>query len=328
MLKKSADSNYKLELTCNDSGTFHDKKIYIYTDHLLERLAEYQNIVIDHICKATGTQKPVTSLVKGNIYLTTTTSAEFLSSIQIPMVQNLIANGFSRVRVNRMTKNTRTGYRFVHITYLDYGIEDMIRYQEDVNDVTFTSYSNYKFYPIYRQLLLWPTFLFECRLDKNKLVNKLHSLALKENSFLDPDYINTKINDIGSALNRIPLRVELLTPLGRQPEEPPFVVDLYNKTTNQNIIDIIFDNALKSISNFMFECIIVHVNTVDDFYIQKQDAYTKDTLNALQARIQDKVAKGELKPVEHVELNKLCVAFFHDDQQFYRYSNSKHNKNI
>jgi len=103
-----------------------------------------------------------------------------------------------------------------------------------------------------------------------------------------------------------------LTPANR------FVVDIYDKASGQNIIDMIIADALADISHHRFPSVVTQVYRYSDFYIQKIDPVSAKLLENLQFDIQEMLVGSRLKPVVRPELNKLCVALFIEDGQYYR----------
>lgn len=68
----------------------------------------------------------------------------------------------------------------------------------------------------------------------------------------------------------------------------------------------------------MFRCVISHVFLYTDFYVQTVNPVIDELLTNLQYIIQEKIGTNILQPMTHPELNRLCVAYFNDDQQYYR----------
>ena len=250
---------------------------------------------------------------ENELYLSRTTSESFLNSIVNSRVRKMIKSYYSRVRVNHVKAD------YVEIFYCDYGLEDRIKLV--AADATMSAYAGYKFLKMPHHLLLWPVFVYKCKLDNAQLHARLNKYALDENSFLDSNYVNEKLSSMNELLSEKSLRVSLLNEKALDATRESLVVDLKLAETNKSLIDAILDSALSEIGKKVFECVIVHINSVDDFYIQKEDEWTIARIDSLQEKIQQKVGNKELKQLERVEMNKLCVAHYDEDDQFYRFEN-------
>lgn len=163
-----------------------------------------------------------------------------------------------------------------------------------------------------------PVNLYECRLNRLDLARKL-SLACKQNDFIDSIYLNDSFDSMHQILCSHRLQVDFSQSfLSPETNTYFYTVDLIEKSSNSNLIDLIISYSFKNIENYLFPCIISHINSVDDFYIQKEDPNNQDLLNKLQETIQEKVTGNKLPKLRSVETNKLCVSFYEEDSQFYR----------
>lgn len=95
-----------------------------------------------------------------------------------------------------------------------------------------------------------------------------------------------------------------------------YTIDIFNSSGSENLIDTIIRKSLLRVPNHTFQCVISHVYLYNDFYVQKEDSFTAELLNNLQRSIQENVSK--MKNIQNLELNKMCIALFEDDEQYYR----------
>jgi hypothetical protein len=312
--------------TSSSHDFFGNEKLYLYSERTLDELAQF-NKLFDGASKNLEHQLKVTSLRKNEVYLSRTRCRTFLDTISNERVREIVRKSWLRVRVKDISANPTTGKQQYEIIYCDLGIETSLSCKESIGASGATDLiydTNFKFVSVPPKLLLWPTFVFECYLDKSKINAKLNKIALDELSFIDPDYINQKLDSMRPLLSKTPLQVALLNEKALNLYTEKAVVDLTERPSEgrenacSNLIDTIFALALTGVNDYLFECVIVHVNSVEDFYVQKVDAHTVNSMTVLQSTIQAKVQNNELKPLHHVDLNKLCVAFFTDDEQYYR----------
>jgi hypothetical protein len=163
-------------------------------------------------------------------------------------------------------------------------------------------------------VLIAPCYVYECQLNQLKLEAKLAE-STATNNFIDFDYLNKMLPSFSDTLGSSDYSVSFdLT----QTSHCPYQVDLTEKTTSTNLIDMAIRLALADIDKHSFPCIITHVNSIRDFYVQKIDKSNEQLLADLQELIQSKCANQELKQLDSLELNQLCVAFYPEDGQFYR----------
>ena len=97
-----------------------------------------------------------------------------------------------------------------------------------------------------------------------------------------------------------------------------YTVDLVNIDQKENLVDTIIRHGLAEISSHWFPCIVTHIYLTTDFYVQKVDDENAKMLCNLQDTIHAKIAANSLKPIEKLVLNKLCIAFFNEDENYYR----------
>ena len=196
----------------------------------------------------------------------------------------------------------------IKIFYCDFGFESIISREEIC----------IRAFPIISRII--PRFSYECTLNNDDLVKKLATIR-SQNDFVDFNYLNDNL-DYGF-LSQIPLNIdftESLENIQDMSRESSYLVTIYDKVTNQNIIDKIITNSLLDLKNHIFPCIVSHINSIKDFYVQKDDPLSQEALNNLQIEIQNKVATNSLKKMEYdaVNINKLCVSIYHEDSQYYR----------
>ena len=165
-----------------------------------------------------------------------------------------------------------------------------------------------------------PRFSYECTLKDEDLIKKLAEVR-SQNDFVDFNYLNDRLDY--SFLSQIPLRVDFTESFESFKDvsrKSSYLASIYDKNSNQNIIDKIIAVSLIDLKNHKFPCIVSHINSINDFYVQKVDRLSQEALDNLQAEIQNKVATNSLKKLENnsVSLNKLCVSIFHEDNQYYR----------
>ena len=104
-------------------------------------------------------------------------------------------------------------------------------------------------------------------------------------------------------------------------------VDLINTTSKENLLNTIIRNCTAEIYNYSFHCVVSHINTLHDFYVQKVDEPTSELLLKLQSKIQEKVATNQVTNLEKISVNKLCIAYFNDDENYYRAKIVRYNSN-
>ena len=276
---------------------------------LMEQFKFYSNYFNESIKLSANSESneiAIKSLNKGDIVLSKTKSASFLSSLR-PDVRELIQNRWCRVKI----KSNQD--RVIRLYYCDFGLEEEFAYNESSKEL------DYKFAKLLPLAKVIPKLLFECNLDKWDLEAKLKE-AVKQNDFIDFNYMNNKVDVsfLSSRAFKVNFAKLLSTPTLSNESSDVFTVDVYNKKSNKNIIDSIVDKAVRDLGEHMFTCILTHVNSTKDFYIQKYDPISEEILAELQQTIQDKVLENKLASLERVEPNKLCVSFYEVDSQYYR----------
>ena len=236
----------------------------------------------------------------------TATNNEFLNDLKDPNLRNLISKCWSRVKI--LTDTTAKNLNKIKIYFCDFGFESDFNLNE------------LRIYQVPVVARVYPQFSYECILNRKDLISKLADVRLK-NDFIDFNYLNEQTNC--EFLCQIPLRIDFMQYLDNLIEAPKqrlHLVDIYNKESNQNIIDSLLEKSLNELKNFAFPCIISHIDSINDFYIQKVDPVSEEMLNNLQVEIQSKVLNNKLKKLESLDisLNKLCISFYNQDEQYYR----------
>jgi len=302
------DSYVKLNLFPSPylpSKEFSSQKLILYSKRLLE---EYQawSIAID-LDQKVSKEPAITQLVANQLYLAKpkVRNDRFLINFKDAYLRELLSKCWSRVKVisvNEEEKGT------IKLFYCDFGFESVVMSKD------------LAICPCNPMNRLTPRFTYECILNNDELISKL-AVARSENDFVDFNYLNDRLDY--SFLSQIPLKVdftESLEKLNEMSRKNFCVVSVYDRTSNQNIIDLVIKNSLIELKNHIFPCIVSHINTVNDFYIQKVDPVSEQALTNLHEEIQNKVANNQLKKLESTEvcLNKLCVSIYHEDKQYYR----------
>ncbi len=297
---------------------------YIFSKTLLNQLDIFNRLLFDYEkqSRAATSNRSVEELKKDHFYLTRTKSEKFLSNISNVEIRNMIQSSWCRIKVTAIHYHSATSTRYISILYYDYGLEDLLDYEEHFDkttDTTFMTYTDYQFLQMPIQFLLWPKFVYECVLDNKKLEQELKNIALNINSFIDADFINSRMSHaIGQVLNTMRLRIKLLNEECLNEFKSPPIVDIFDALTSKNLIEIIFSNCVNELNSYLFPCVVVHVNSADDFYVQKVDEASVKILDNLQSKIQFKVQENKLEPVKQAIVNKLYVAQYDEDSQYYR----------
>lgn len=257
-------------------------------------------------------------LKRGDLLLSRTDSKEFLNSIRIDEIRKLIASNWSRVRIKSIQIDKQNLKKYINITYIDYGLEDQLTYAESVNDeITFMNYKNYKFVPMPEEFKAIPVFNYQFNLNTNELLSKMNE-ASRRSEFIDMIYLNETVRNEKTYNNFFQMRflVDFSHTLSLTNN---CQVDLFECKSGKNLIDMIIENAIHTLfKDAQFDIILVHVNTIDDFYVQKDHSDIQDQLVNLQKTIQSKVEANKLTKMKSIEINKLCVSYFDDDGQYYR----------
>jgi hypothetical protein len=283
--------------------SFFSQKLVLYSKRLLEEYQSWSNDLFDKTSK----EPEITRLENNKVYLSKpkVASDSFLSKFKDANLRNMISKSWSRVKMLNVNNEQRDT---IKIFYCDFGFESIISREEIC----------IRAFPIISRIV--PRFSYECTLNNGDLVKKLATIR-SQNDFVDFNYLNDNL-DYGF-LSQIPLNIdftESLEYLQDISRESSYLVTIYDKVTNQNIIDKIITNSLLDLKNHIFPCIVSHINSINDFYVQKDDPLSQEALNNLQIEIQNKVATNGLKKMEYdtVNINKLCVSIYHEDNQYYR----------
>ena len=303
---KKKDSHVSLTLFPSpylQNEDFKDFKFMLYSKRLLDQYEVWSKEIDNLMVK----EQELTSF--NEIFFLAKirrVHTEFLKDLKDKNLIEIISKCWSRVRI--VSFSSERNVKMVMLHYCDFGFESFFH----LNDL-----SLYK-YPI--RARLDPKFSYELTLSKQDLLDKLAQIRAI-NDFIDLNYLNKQMNY--EFLGKIPLRVDFsrsLISFKEASSQDSYAVEIYNKVTNQNIIDSIIENAVMELKKYVFPCIISHINSLDDFYIQKVDPVSQEALNNLQAEIQTKINDNALKKLEssQVALNKLCVAFYGEDSQYYR----------
>ena len=249
-------------------------------------------------------------LKKGELILVKPTDENPLLSILKENIASLIRNEWSRVQVTSI-ESSPAGEKMVTLFYSDYGFET-------INEIE-TLAKNYSFAQMPVQFKIWPAFIYECELNKNTLLAKLTEAKIK-NEFIDTFYLNEFVFMSFKKLASMSLKVDFTEALKQMSRISSAVkkypIDIINPARNENFIDTIIRNSLLKVSNHTFQCVISHVFLYNDFYVQREDPFTAELLDNLQISIQEKV--DQMKTMQTLELNKLCIALFDEDGQYYR----------
>jgi hypothetical protein len=285
------------------SKEFSSQKLILYSKRLLE---EYQAWSNDEDQKHPK-EPEITQFVVNQLYLAKPKVANdrFLINFKDAHLRELLSKCWSRVQVVSVNEEGRGA---IKLFYCDFGFESVVM-PKDLAICTFLPFNR-----------LIPRFTYECILSNDDLTSKL-AVARSENDFVDFNYLNDRLDY--SFLSQMPLRVdfsESLEKLNDMSRKNSYVVSVYDRASNQNIIDLIIKNSLIELKNHIFPCIVSHITTINDFYVQKVDPISEQALINLHEEIQHKVANNQLKKLESTEvcLNKLCVSIYHEDKQYYR----------
>ena len=283
--------------------SFSSQKFVLYSKRLLEKYQSLSNDLFDKIYK----EPEITRLENNKVYMSKpkVASDSFLCKFKDANLKNMISNCWSRVKM--LTENNEKRGT-IKIFYCDFGFESVVSREEIC----------IRAFPVISRII--PRFSYECTLNNDELVKKLATIR-SQNDFVDFNYLNDNL-DYGF-LSQIPLNIdftESLENIQDMSRESSYLVTIYDKVTNQNIIDRIITNSLLDLKNHIFPCTVSHINSIKDFYVQKDDPLSQEALNNLQIEIQNKVATNSLKKMEYdaVNINKLCVSIYHEDGQYYR----------
>lgn len=300
LLKKEA-TNYEFNVFFEEQSikSIRFQKFFVYSKQLLEK-NKFQHQNLEKNLSAVHVEN-----VKENcIYFVKCKSQTFLSSLK-DHVRLMIENYFSRVKIiNKPAANQFT------LFYLDYGLIDLFQA---------SNLSDYEFYSINIHSKILPTLTIECILSPDKLAKKLMK-AKDKNDFIDAFYLNSVASRMLTSLKSFKVDfTEYFKQLHQKSTTSNlFTVDLIDPTDNQSIIDKIIDLGLKEIASHSFLSIITHFTNVKSFYVQKFDQENTRLLDDLQLTIQKKIAANQLQPLLKPVLNKLCISFYNDDEQYYR----------
>ena len=281
------------------------ERVYLYTDNLLEQLACYNKYLSSFLCNTSIKVLTVDMLKPGDLVLAKPKSAHFLASLN-EKIRVLIDNNWSRVQIRSKASKSTV------LLYADYGFEDCL---------TSTEADTYEFVSMPVQLKIWPLFVYECVLNKNQLSRKLDE-AKNVNDFIDSTYLNeymaTKAFDmLATACFKVDF-TQSLQQMDQASTSSLFTVDLLEAVSGQNVIDRVIECGLADIGSQTFVCVVTHIYLYNDFYVQKYDPVNSKLLDTLQVEIQKKIECNQLKPLAQLELNKLCISFYNEDQQYYR----------
>ncbi|CAF0937993.1 unnamed protein product, partial [Brachionus calyciflorus] len=271
-------------------------KIYIQSDSLFENLVEFTEKMTENL-KANVNELKIKTIKKGDVFLSRTRNSKFLANIKSEKIRNFISKYYCRIFIEEK-KN------YLQIFYIDFGYQDIIPFENEILS------NDYKMLTIPLQFKIIPQFLLEVKPSKLDYIKKLNN-AVKFNDFIDSDFINSNLKEISSLIFKIDFSQAFYSST-----EPIFQVDLVEKDgKNQNLIDLLIEKTFTNLTNYNFETTISHLNSAEDFYVQKIkfDSLLKDLQEIIQYKIQNK----KLQRLKSIETNKLCVSGF-EDGCFYR----------
>jgi len=319
-LRKNDSENNEMNLFFEQENIKRDgATFYIYSKTLLNRFQLHYNFIIDKSLKLIC----LDSVRKGDMILFRRKSKAFLESLN-DEIRPLIENYLSRVRVKSISTCKTTGNKTYSLFYCDFGFTDFLQVSssQTITSNRIPTTVDYEVYAMTVQSKILPLFTFECSLDKSYMLDALLK-AKQKNDFVDAFYLNSVITRMFKWLSSVQLKVNFTQSLCEkfQANAPPsniFTVDLFDSSDMQPIVGKIIDYGLKDIVNHSFLCVITHFNHLNNFYVQKFDEGNTVLLDKLQETIQLKVATNKLLPVTVPVLDKLCIALYTDDQQYYR----------
>ncbi|RNA16358.1 maternal tudor isoform X1 [Brachionus plicatilis] len=149
---------------------------------------------------------------------------------------------------------------------------------------------------------------YELKLNKSSYLKKYNSACI-HSDFVDAELIDQNLDhfknkkfslDLSQAFSHAELTNQ---------------AELISAENGKNLIDLVIEQSFKNINYHRFLCLISHINSIEDFYIQKLSMDT--LLKELQETVQIKVQTNKLQPIRSTDNNKLCVAAF-EDGCFYR----------
>lgn len=233
-------------------------------------------------------------------------------------LRNTVGNNWSRVQI-RERLDAEVDIKQLVLFFCDYGFE--IEFNPKRVEFDFLQM------PIYSKIC--PLFVYECVLNERNVAKKLYQ-ARKHNQLCDDLFFNEYITKNADSLASIPLQADFTQALKQMDQAPlnsqdKLSVDLIDCHSNENLLNTIIRDSYADISNYIFRCILSHINSVNDFYVQKMDEPTSELLKDLQDKIQEKVRGNQLKCLEKLALNKLCVAYFEEDDNYYRAKITRYN---
>ena len=279
-----------------DTSTF---TLCAQSNRLFDKLVEFSQRLAEFV-KSSGEQR-VKVFKQGDICLSRTRSQQFLNSIEDKKVVDLVRLFYTRVLISEARADC------VKIYYIDLGIEDTLKFSH-VQQLT-----DYKFLQLPLQFKLQPQFLYELTFNKASYATKFNS-ASKHNDFIDAQLI---ADNLSCFINK-QFYVDFAPTFNNQQEQAESAnnqAELTCVINGKNLIDLVIEQSFTRIHNYAFVTQVSHINSIEDFYIQKVSMDC--LLKQLQESIQIKVEGNKLEPLRSIETNKLCVAVF-EDGLFYR----------
>lgn len=146
------------------------------------------------------------------------------------------------------------------------------------------------------------TFLYNYKSD----IERKLAEATSRNEFFDAAYLVTSLNAQHSSLGTLMFQVDFSPALlsnsvsngSSSSSESSTIYKADLSIAGENFIDYLIRNGLNRIERQPFACYITHVNSVEDFYVQKSDPITQNILNTLHATIEAKCNSGKLNPLK------------------------------